>query len=378
MKSDAINTDIAIIGGGIAGLWLLNRLRNIGYHALLIESGTLGGGQTIASQGIIHGGAKYTLTGKVTPAAQAVANMPGIWKACLAGAGEIDLRTVQILSQHQYLWSPGGLGSKITTFFASKMLRNRVTALPPAEYPAIFQTPAFQGSVYELAETVLDIPSLLQALVTPCQDALLQGELNDYNIAAQRYIFTAGAGNEALLPMQRRPLHMVMVKHKMRTPIYAHCMETSPKPRVTITTHTAADGDTVWYLGGQIAESGVNKTEWEQCQAAKIELEILFPWLDFSSAHSSTQWSTLRIDRAEPLQANGRLPDGVFLQSVDNKIVAWPTKLALAPQLTAEILALLSKEKIYPKMGLHINNPTYPSPQIAKPIWDQPQHWLTL
>jgi hypothetical protein len=174
-------------------------------------------------------------------------------------------------------------------------------------------------------------------------------------------------------------LHMVMVKHKIRTPIYAHCMETSPKPRVTITTHTAADGDTVWYLGGQIAESGVNKTALEQCKAAKAELELLFPWLDFSSAHSSTQWATLRIDRAEPLQANGQLPDGVFVQGDGgNKIVAWPTKLALAPQLTAEILALLKKDGIQPHVGISTTNPPYPAPQIAKPVWDQQQHWLAL
>ena len=41
-----VETDIAIIGGGIAGLWLLNRLRNLDFAAILLESGTLGGGQT--------------------------------------------------------------------------------------------------------------------------------------------------------------------------------------------------------------------------------------------------------------------------------------------------------------------------------------------
>src|SRR5665213_2066743 len=50
--------DIAIFGGGIAGLWLLNRLRTAGYSALLFESGALGGGQTNKAQGIIHGGMK--------------------------------------------------------------------------------------------------------------------------------------------------------------------------------------------------------------------------------------------------------------------------------------------------------------------------------
>ena len=42
------STDIVIFGGGIAGLWLLNRLRTEGYQAILLESRELGGGQTFA------------------------------------------------------------------------------------------------------------------------------------------------------------------------------------------------------------------------------------------------------------------------------------------------------------------------------------------
>ena len=33
-----VTVDVAIFGGGIAGLWLLNRLRAEGYSALLLES----------------------------------------------------------------------------------------------------------------------------------------------------------------------------------------------------------------------------------------------------------------------------------------------------------------------------------------------------
>ena len=50
------STDIVVFGGGIAGLWLLNRLRDEGYDAILLEADGLGAAQTLASQGIIHGG----------------------------------------------------------------------------------------------------------------------------------------------------------------------------------------------------------------------------------------------------------------------------------------------------------------------------------
>ena len=70
-------TQIAIVGGGICGLWLLNILRGKGYDAWLFEKDTLGGAQTLASQGMIHGGLKYALGGFTTPSSESIARMPG-------------------------------------------------------------------------------------------------------------------------------------------------------------------------------------------------------------------------------------------------------------------------------------------------------------
>ena len=69
-------TDIAILGGGIAGLWLLNLLAKRGYSVLLIEKEALGSGQTIASQGMIHGGIKYALGGFLSDASETISAMP--------------------------------------------------------------------------------------------------------------------------------------------------------------------------------------------------------------------------------------------------------------------------------------------------------------
>ena len=84
------STDIVIFGGGVAGLWLLNALRSAGYQAILFEKESLGGAQTMASQGIIHGGLKYALQGALSSATQAIADMPSRWRACLDGSGELD------------------------------------------------------------------------------------------------------------------------------------------------------------------------------------------------------------------------------------------------------------------------------------------------
>ena len=73
--------DVLILGGGGAGLWLLDDLHRQGYSAALVEASSLGSGQTIASQGIIHGGLKYALNGKAAgSAAKAIRDMPLRWR----------------------------------------------------------------------------------------------------------------------------------------------------------------------------------------------------------------------------------------------------------------------------------------------------------
>src|SRR3989338_3237970 len=112
----SFSTDIVIIGGGIAGLWLLNRLRQQGFDAIVLEKSALGSGQTIASQGIIHGGLKYALSGVLSPASSAIAAMPEHWRRCLRGEGDVDLRGCRVLGPHYFMWSGGGYRSRLKTF----------------------------------------------------------------------------------------------------------------------------------------------------------------------------------------------------------------------------------------------------------------------
>ena len=77
--------DVVIFGGGAAGLWLLDTLVRRNYSVLLLEAHALGSGQTVAAQGIIHGGLKYTLDGLFNRSADAIRAMPDLWRDCLAG-----------------------------------------------------------------------------------------------------------------------------------------------------------------------------------------------------------------------------------------------------------------------------------------------------
>ncbi|MFR0690959.1 NAD(P)/FAD-dependent oxidoreductase [Enterobacterales bacterium AE_CKDN230030158-1A_HGKHYDSX7] len=387
--SESLSTDILIVGGGIAGLWLNARLRRAGFSSVLVENTALGGVQSMRSQGIIHGGTKYALHGALTGASEAIADMPELWRQCLAGTGEVDLRGVRVLSDAHYLWSPGGLAGNLTSFFASKAVRSRVAQVKGSDLPPALQDKAFKGKAYRLTELVLDVPSLIARLAELAGDGLLAGEriealregdklvglrVDGREIRAQRVVLSAGAGNEALLrelglerpEMQRRPLHMVLVTAPTLKPLYAHCLGGGPKPRVTVTTHPLSNGDWVWYLGGDIAEAGgVARNEAEQIAEAQRELHKLVPWIDLSAA----RWATLRVDRAEPSQNNLLRPDSAFLAEDGALLVGWPTKLALAPNFADRVLESLEKSGIRPLAATDL--PALPRPAMARPVWEE-------
>ena len=397
MKETA-TADVAIFGGGIAGLWLLQRLRQSGLSAILFESGTLGGGQTYKAQGIIHGGMKYALQGKLTNEAHAMSDMPSVWRDCLNGTGELNLSAVPVLSNKHYLWSPTKLASKLTGFLAGAALSSKVEAVAKANYPTVFQHQQFKGEIFSLDELVIDVPVLIRELAKADQDAVFkieplcddefqfdaEGNLRSVtvyqagkavHITAQQFIFTAGAGNEVIIrnikpkvvDMQLRPLHMVMVKLPFDLPLYAHCLGFGPRPRITVTTHYRQDGSCVWYLGGLLAEEGVQRDSKAQIRATRDELQSLFPWLDFSAA----EYSTFMVDRAEPLQKNGLKPDSSFFKSTNNIIIAWPTKLALAPKLAGDIIAHLRANTLSPQLSDNRALRSWPMPTVAQPIWEE-------
>lgn len=386
--SASIETDVLIVGGGVAGLWLNARLRRLGYATVLVERESLGGGQSGKSQGIIHGGAKYALHGALTGSSEAIADMPRRWREALEGTGELDLRGVRVLSAAHYLWSPGTLAGNLTSFFASKAMRGRVDQVKGTDLPPALQDPRFKGRVYRLAELVLDVPSLVDRLAALAGDSLLAGHeieplregddlaglvVDGRPIRARRMVLGAGEGNQALLralgleqpAMQTRPLHMVLLRAPTLKPLYAHCLGGGPKPRVTVTSHPTPDGDWVWYLGGDLAEAdGVARDEAAQVRQAQRELADLLPWLDLSGA----RWATLRVARAEPAQSGLVRPDNAFLHEQGALMVGWPTKLALSPDFADRVIAALARDGLRP--AEHPPLPTLPRPAVAAPFWE--------
>ena len=387
-----LNIDVAIIGGGIAGLWLLARLRQRGFSTLLIENERLGTGQTIAAQGIIHGGAKYTLRGPVSDSAKVIAGMPALWRRCLNGEDEVDLRGARLLAEHQYLWATRSPSSRLVAFFASRLLRSRMEKLTGAgagagDYPPALRHPAFRGTIYRLDEPIVEVASVLEALADRYREAIVlcqgpavpsgDGAITLHHperaalvIRPDCTVFAAGAGNAMLswATLQLRPLHMVLARGPgLPGHLYAHCAGASNVPRLTVTTHYDANGRLIWYLGGRLAEQGDQRDRAEQIRAARRELAVLLPWAEWSRV----EFATFTVKRAEAWQASGARPAGPGLFRDGRMIAVWPTKLSLAPLLAEQVEQVLRKLVPRPRpVDLRLLT-DWPRPEVAIYPWDR-------
>ena len=398
-----MDVDVLLIGGGIAGLWSLDHLRRAGYRAILLENRALGTGQTIGSQGIIHGGLKYSLRGMLTASADEIREMPVLWRECLSGQIEPNLQSVQVRSHCCYLWQTADLSSQAGMLGAQLQLRVKPQALAAGQRPDLLQqTP---GQVFRLDEQVVSPASLLACFRKRHQDYLFLGdaqrELNWERDARGRVtavnvtrageqlriqpgcvVLTAGAGNAALSqetgklqPMQRRPLQMVLVRGNLPA-FQGHCID-GAKTRLTITSEVVSARQTVWQLGGQIAEQGVALAAEELILHARQELQATLPGLSLDGL----QWATYRIDRAERKSGMGLRPDAPQFLRHQNVITCWPTKLAFAPRVAQSLHSLLQRDlQLHPSAGTNETawlpeRGTWPVPPVALPPWEDVSQW---
>ena len=395
---------VVIFGGGAAGLWLLDELVRRGTPAVLLEAGELGAGQTVAAQGIIHGGLKYTLQGLLTRSAAEIREMPGIWRDCLAGRREPGLSGTRIRSQCCYLWRTDSVSSRLGMIGAKFGLQVAPQTLSKGERPPVLRK--CPGSVARLDEQVISTPDLLQCLADRNAERLLKidfeagceleieeagriraiqllnpGDRRHFTIYPEQVVLSAGAGNAALRRkcglaaevMQRRPLHMLMLRGALPE-LNGHCVDGN-RTRVTITSDRDSSGRTIWQVGGQLAEDGVAWPPQALIERGRAELEAVIPGLDLRDA----QWATYRVDRAEGGTSSGRRPDSCQVMQDGNVTTAWPTKLALVPRLVEEIVAVidnkpvLSGEAGFQEAGEIPDR--WPRPRVASPPWEDCKVW---
>jgi glycerol-3-phosphate dehydrogenase len=394
-----MQVDTLIFGGGAAGLWLLDELTRQGSSAVLLEAAKLGQGQTIASQGIIHGGLKYTLQGLLTRSAAAIREMPHIWRECLSGRRAPDLSGTRVRAECCHLWRTHSVRSRLGMIGARFGLRVTPAELSRDERPLVLRD--CPGTVARLDEQVISPAFLLADLSDRHQSRILQIDSQNglaFDIASTGHVcrvrlvnpqsrgvlelrpaqlvFAAGAGNAQLRKqaglstevLQRRPLHMVLLRGTLPQ-LNGHCVD-GARTRVTITSDTDSAGRTVWQVGGQIAEDGVQQEPQQLIAHTAAQLQVVLPGLDLTSV----EFSTYRVDRAEGSSSNGRRPNNVQILYDGNIVTAWPTKLALVPQLAETIAGRLS-------IAEPASSPTpvlpadWPRPVVAATPWETCSRW---
>ncbi|MHC4809370.1 MAG: FAD-dependent oxidoreductase [Planctomycetota bacterium] len=395
-----LQLDAVVFGGGATGLWLLDALTAAGHRCLLLEAADLGSGQTIASQGIIHGGLKYSLRGVLTASARSIRDMPERWRMSLAGELRPDLSHTRRRAEFCHLWQTRQLRSRMAMLGALRGLAVTARVLEDHERPEVLA--GCPGSVARLDEQVIEPVSFIGDLAQQHAAAILSvdptGGLEcDHDPSGRRRIrllspadggpldllprttiLCAGAGNEELraqlgLPpgpvMQRRPLHMVVLRGDLPE-LNGHCVD-GMATRVTITSTRDHADRMVWQVGGQISELGVDLDRRQLLEHARSELAAVLPGVDLSAA----DWGSYRVDRAEAAAGGGTRPGDAALLEDGDVITAFPTKLALVPRLVDRIL-----ERMPPAGGPpHDLTPLarWPRPGVAAPPWDEETTWST-
>jgi glycerol-3-phosphate dehydrogenase len=390
--------DVLIFGGGAAGLWLLDTLSWRGARALLLESDRLGSGQTIAAQGIIHGGLKYTLQGALTPSALQIREMPRYWRDCHAGSRQPDLRGMRLRAPFCYLWRTESFASRLAMIGARVGLSVAPKVLHDDDRPGFLAH--CPGTVARLDEPVIAPESLLETLFAKHRSRILKIEADQvaWKLDSRRHlqsvelvhpdsgrvlclepravVLAAGRGNATLRrqlglaegAMQCRPLHMVLARGRLPE-FCGHCVD-GAATRLTVTSHREIDGRTVWQIGGQLAETGVAEDERTLVSRAKSEVEATIPGIDLSGV----EWSTYRVDRAEGATSSGARPETSQMLQEGNVLTVWPTKLALAPVLAERVADALAPFGI----GGTIHDDLlddWPRPAIARLPWEAGRNW---
>ena len=312
--------DAAIVGAGIGGLWIANLLAGRGFSVVVCEPRGVGGVQTLASQGIVHSGAKYALGGTAPLSSGALKAMPNRWRACLRGEGAIDLRGVRLLADE---------------------MRFRIG-----------------DETFELDEPVLDVASLVHRLAERVADRVVAQsvapeflivdesgvgrlELATCTIRAHVYVFAAGAGNEALArqagftrtALRHCALRQTIVRPRAGVRVYAH-WTASPReaePTLTVTSHGRSMS-----IGGKVADTGAQRTEAAQIALVRELLREAFPDIDLDGA----DFETFVAVRAEPAEPTRDIRDA-FVVRRGNCLLCLPVKLSLAPRLGDLALAEL-------------------------------------
>ncbi len=375
--------DVAIYGTGAAGLWIANRLQSVGARILIFEEASIGGGQTINSQGVIHTGAKY-----LQPGGKQFAAAGQLWKRAFVGQSSVDLRAVTVLSEYQHILTqsgPFGLRRRIMEVF---LRRRGIELATPMDASELARLPCRSDfGVVRVSERTICAVSLVRELSRPVAGKIIPGRLLGFTdtekpsawrsiveingrlrkVDAGAHVCAMGHGNSKFLhhariddvELRTRTFCQLVISGNLPE-FFGVAVSSRGLPTIVVTSHHAPNrGGNVWYVGGRLAEQPLELLSSTELHAhVGRELEMAGFDINWPACHPTIH----RVRHTEAGMGGlewrlGLRNRGPLLRTAGNIHFAWPNKLACAPLLAEQVAAVLNsgtgKLTAYPKVQPH-------------------------
>jgi glycine/D-amino acid oxidase-like deaminating enzyme len=389
-----LKTDVAVYGGGVAGLWIASHLTFLGLNTVLFESNAIGAGQTIQSQGILHRGGKY-----VGENEKSLALSTESWSSALSGSGPVDLSKVKIFTKQQLLWMTNRKINKNGYLLRAALAIKGIGYFHEAINPdPTHILPKFERDAVTLNEPVLSVPSLLAELAKPIRGKLIRGHLqgfeesgqNDkqdavvhignqnYKVIASNHICAMGAANDRYVKQLKisnvetrlRPLKQIVLTGELPE-FYGIGLSNLFHPTIAIVSHPQPDaGKNAWYIGGHLADgANAQKTDEKIITELKRFLKDCGFEIEIPSLSAHTNYAVRAEASIRDRKNSSRTP---VIGNRGNVFLVWPNKLTNTPSLANQLMPRLNNQGL---TGRKFDAEEFPpfEPEICSNVpWLQP------
>ena len=411
--------DIAIIGGGAQGLWLLNDLNRAGYRTILLERDQLGGGQTCHSHALIHRGHYYDSTEMMIVLNAAAQFWLGLLKR--SGLQPLNRDSAMVgfgpgcgLERYTYMWNVAGLHYQPLDPMPDILNGGKVRHL--------FATEEFSVDACEVTGSLADpvghclykLDDLDDALEFDCQRGVVTGVMASVGgrrvkLRPKMVVLCAGERNLALLEQleghldARQPGRFVQARRKS-TMI---CLRAAKLPHFTavfpieggisglfVCGRTCPDtGKTVWLVSDHnsapfnpgLGDQGDRDPEPVPMFVARVleSLQAAVPGVfvpDILGDLEACAYTGLTSER--DFGSASHMTD-CYVEPLgpDNVLTIWPTKLTLTPfasNVAARMVGVVlrppaeadRKDNRWPEVGNEELPPV--RPEVASETWRRP------
>lgn len=371
--------DIVVIGGGVAGLWVAQRARALGYSVVILQQGPLGDGQSAHSHVYLHLGHIYRNSSEHDTVAD-LKRAAQLWDAWLADNPPDLEGLAEPHEQSLFGFASAADAREVANYW------DDVVDLPhvPAELPDVLAG----GCVVELraaAVRCLNARWMTEALARPLDGAIvpirqvsecrqwgsavtavLADGTRPVEIECEAAVLCAGAGNEGLLAhfphaasvdLRNRRSWMLVVRGQAdELPPFSGILALGDDSLFIVSRCLPASGETVW-LVSDACDERLDTAGWVR----QVLDQILRAFPSLKPHIETFDWGVYPAPKAEvkPPGTGARVVTSSYIHPVlDNVWALWPMKLTLAPLAAERMCALIGAAGIAPR---------HPQPQFDLP-----------